>query len=303
MRDVNVALILIISYRRKRLTLICFADIKYFCNMKNITSINNSLVRKIEQLQRKSRARKSEGMFVIEGKRELQLADSGDYMLEVVFICPELFSETENSTVNDAITSLELKQSPEVVMISLEVYNKVAYRGSTEGCLAFAKAKTHQLASLQLKKIPLILIAEAPEKPGNLGALLRTADAAAVDAVIIANPKTDLYNPNVIRSSVGCIFTVQVATASTPDVIAYLEKREINLFAATLQNSNRYDSQNFKIASAIAVGTESTGLSPEMRNAAITNIIIPMNGAIDSMNVSVSAAILLFEAKRQRNFQ
>ena len=163
-------------------------------------------------------------------------------------------------------------------------------------------------SSLELNELniksenPLILIAEAPEKPGNIGALLRTADAANVDAVIIANPKTDLYNPNIIRSSVGCVFTNQVATGSTEDIISFLKKNNINIYCAALQASENYHTKDYTKPTAIVVGTEATGLSNEWLKHSTQNIIIPMQGAIDSMNVSVAAAIVIFEAKRQRQF-
>ncbi len=149
---------------------------------------------------------------------------------------------------------------------------------------------------------PLILIAEAPEKPGNIGALLRTADAANVDAFILANPKTDLYNPNIIRSSVGCVFTNTIATGNTEDIITFLKASNINIYSAILQDAAYYHQQDFTKASAIVVGTEADGLSQAWRDASTQNIIIPMSGKIDSMNVSVAAGILVFEAKRQRDF-
>ena len=152
-------------------------------------------------------------------------------------------------------------------------------------------------------KNPLILIAEAPEKPGNIGALLRTADAANVDAVIIANPKTDMYNPNIIRSSIGCLFTNQIAVENTEGIISFLKENNINIFCAALQASVAYHTQNYTSPTAIIVGTEATGLSNAWLNASTQNIIIPMQGEIDSMNVSVAAGILIFEAKRQRNFK
>ena len=158
------------------------------------------------------------------------------------------------------------------------------------------------LSDLKLSKNPLILVGEAIEKPGNVGAILRTADAANIDAVIIANPKSDLYNPNIIRSSVGCLFTRQIAVGSTEEVITYLKANKINIFSATLQDSTEYHTQNYNTPSALVVGTEATGLSEKWRTESTKNIIIPMQGEIDSMNVSVAAAILLFEAKRQRGF-
>ena len=147
------------------------------------------------------------------------------------------------------------------------------------------------------------MVIEGIEKPGNIGAMLRTADAASIDAIILADAKTDIYNPNVIRSSVGCVFTNQIVVASSEDIIAYLKEQNIKIFASTLQNSNSYTEQNYKEASAIIVGTEATGLSQIWRDNATKNINIPMQGEIDSMNVSAAAAILLFEAKRQRKFK
>ena len=155
---------------------------------------------------------------------------------------------------------------------------------------------------MNLSENPLILIVEALEKPGNIGAILRTADAAKVDAVIIANPICDLYNPNIVRSSLGCVFTNQIAIGNTCEIIDFLKMRSISIFCATLQSSNSYNNQDYTEASAIVVGSESLGLSNEWRESYAKQIIIPMAGKIDSMNVSASAAVLVFEAKRQRGY-
>lgn len=264
--------------------------------MQDISSTQNALVKKVLQLQDKSRLRKKEGLFVVEGLRELELAIKGGYELDTVFFYQELITEEE-------ITSV-LPQDTNLISVSKEVHQKIAYRSSTEAVVALVKTKSNSLNTVTFTtKIPLILIAEAPEKPGNIGAILRTADAANVDAIFIANPKTDLYNPNIIRSSVGCVFTNQIATGTTEEIIAFLKDNNINIYAATLQNSNEYHQEDYTQASAIVVGTEATGLSQEWREAAKQNIIIPMQGQIDSMNVSVAAGILIFEAKRQRNFK
>ena len=192
----------------------------------------------------------------------------------------------------------------EIIEISKEVFQKLAHRDTTEGVIALVTSKIHTLDRLKLEsKNPLLLVAEAPEKPGNIGALLRTADAANVDAVIIANPKSDLYNPNIIRSSVGCVFTTEIGMASSEDVIAFLKTYNFNIFSAILQESEPYHSQDYTLPTAIVVGTEATGLTQEWRDAATQNISIPMQGVIDSMNVSVAAGILVFEAKRQRDFK
>lgn len=262
--------------------------------MKQITSIQNPFIKSLVQLQEKAKSRKQSGSFLIEGKREISLSIKGGYQLETILFLPELISESEIKKITNA--------NIEFIEINKEVYQKLAYRDTTEGILAIAKTKPFQLSDIKLPENPLILIAEAPEKPGNIGALLRTADAANLDAVIIANPKSDLYNPNVVRSSVGCLFTNQIATGTTQEIIDFLKENNINFYCATLQNSTSYHTQDYTKPTAIVVGTEATGLTEEWRTAATQNIIIPMQGEIDSMNVSVAAAILIFEAKRQRGF-
>ncbi len=262
--------------------------------MKQISSVQNPFIKSLLLLQEKAKARKQTGTFLIEGQREIELALKGNYVLETILFLPELISETQLKKV--------ISQPVELIEISKEVYQKLAYRDTTEGIIAIAKTKALSLAELVLPKNPLLLVMEAIEKPGNIGAMLRTCDAARIDAVIIANPKTDLYNPNLVRSSVGCLFTNQIATATTEETIAFLIKNQINFYSATLQNSTAYHTQNYTTPSALVVGTEATGLSELWRQKATQNIIIPMQGAIDSMNVSVAAAILIFEAKRQRGF-
>jgi RNA methyltransferase, TrmH family len=263
---------------------------------KIVTSLQNPLVRKVLSLRVKSRERRATGLFVLEGERELLMAVRGGYAIETFIFCPDILHGRDIGPVRKSLhagtSSLE---------VSGEVYSKMAYRGNTQGIMAIARCRDHSLESLpSFSDNPLILVAEAPEKPGNIGALLRTADAAALDAVLIANPKTDLYNPNTIRSSVGGLFTTHVATGTTAEVIAYLREKNCRLFCAALTASQPYTEVDFCGPSAIVVGTESDGLSDDWLNAATQNILIPMEGQIDSMNVSVSAAILIFEARRQR---
>ena len=262
--------------------------------MKQITSIQNPYIKSLMQLQEKAKARKQSGTFLIEGQREIELAIKGNYEIETILFCPELFIQSKNRNI-------EISKYQKIE-ISRDVYQKLAYRDTTEGILAIAKTKNLSLSDLQLPENPLILVLESIEKPGNIGAMLRTADAANIDAVILANPKTDLYNPNIVRSSVGCLFTNQIATGTTEEVIAFLKAKNINFYSATLQNSNEYHKVDYSTPTALVVGTEATGLTQLWRDESTQNIIIPMQGAIDSMNVSVAAAILLFEAKRQRGF-
>lgn len=262
--------------------------------MKQITSAQNPFIKSLVQLQEKAKARRQSGTFLIEGQREIELAQKGGYTIQTVLFLSDMLTETQVAKLAG--------MKADTIEISREVYQKLAYRDTTEGIIAVAKSKSLELADLKLGKNPLLLVAEAPEKPGNLGALLRTADAANLDAVIVANPKSDMYNPNIVRSSVGCLFTNQIAAASTDEVIEYLKANNISIYCATLQDSTQYHTQDYTMPTALVVGTEATGLTQEWRDASTKNIIIPMQGEIDSMNVSVAAAILIFEAKRQRGF-
>jgi len=261
--------------------------------IKYISSIQNPLVKNILLLKEKSKARKKQGLFILEGVRELNLVLKGNYHIASLLFYKELISF-------DKVQQLSSKDT-ELIEISKEVYQKLAFRSTTEGIIAIVNTKEFSFEHIKLPKNPLILVAEAPEKPGNIGALLRTADAANVDLVIIANPLTDMFNPNIIRSSVGCIFTNTIAIGNTTEIIAYLKNNNVNLYAAALhEDSKDYKIQDFKKSTAIIVGTEATGLSDEWLTQS-EKIIIPMQGEIDSLNVSVSAAILIFEAVRQRN--
>lgn len=261
---------------------------------KLISSVQNPLVKKILLLKEKSRERKKTGLFVVEGQRELELAQKGGYSLETLLYCPDILDESQIGPF--------LKQpNADAVQISKQVHEKLAHRGTTEGVLGILKAKDHGLGKIHFKNDkPLVLVAEAPEKPGNIGALLRTADAAAVDAVLIANPRSDLYNPNIIRSSVGGVFTNQIGMGSTEEIIDFLKENRIKIYCASLTASKNYVDCDLTGATAIVMGTEATGLTDLWLESSDQNLIIPMQGEIDSMNVSVSAAILIFEAKRQR---
>lgn len=265
--------------------------------VKRISSLQNPFIKELLQLKEKSRVRRKMLQFLIEGQREISLAIKSNYTIEKVLFDPSIISM---ETVKNLI-----EVDPEsYIEISNAVYGKLAYRNSTEGIIAVAKSKNLTLNELNFKsQHPLILVAEAPEKPGNIGAILRTADAAGLEAVIIANPKTDLYNPNIIRSSVGCVFTNQIAMATTSEIIRYLIDQNIHIFCAALETkTENYTSQDYTKSTAIVVGTEATGLSQTWLDNSFKNIKIPMQGEIDSLNVSVSAGIIIFEAKRQRSF-
>ena len=256
------------------------------------------MVKEITLIKEKSRWRKKSGLLVVEGKREVEMALKGGYSLDQVFFYEDIISSEEIHALLKSYSS-----EAEIVEVSKEVYKRIAYREKTEGIVAIGPSKEHSLGDLVLNRDnPLILVAESVEKPGNIGALLRTADAANLDAVIIANPTTDLYNPNVIRSSLGCVFTIPIAQAGNQEVQEFLKSKQITTFAAELNAERTYSEMDFGGASAIVVGPESAGLSREWLDQSDHRVIIPMQGEIDSMNVSVSAAIIIFEALRQRDF-
>ena len=259
---------------------------------KEIKSLQNSKIKHVLQIKEKSRTRKKSGLFFIEGKKELNLAIKSGYKIKTIYCNLELCGPSINSYTDSKV---------EIITVSLKIYKKIAYRGSTEGLVAIAKCKSHLLNDIEIKnKNPLILVAESIEKPGNIGALIRTADAANVDALIIANPRTELYNPNVIRSSVGGIFTVQIAIAKSNEIIDFMKNRNIPIYSAILQESIPYDELNYVKSCCIAVGTENKGLSYLWKESCNEKIKIPMLGNLDSMNVSVAAGVLLFEVCRQR---
>ncbi|NLA63062.1 MAG: RNA methyltransferase [Bacteroidales bacterium] len=261
--------------------------------MMLISSLQNPSVKNLVKLT-KARERKAQNLFVIEGARELSLALAGDYFIEEVYVCSELFASTRYPDVLDAI------DNNRIIEITPQVFEKVSYRKASDGLIALAKPKSHTLADIQLSENPFVIILESVEKPGNLGAILRSADAAAVDAVIVCDPQTDIYNPNVVRSSVGGLFTVQTAVCTTQEAMEWLDKHAIASYAAELQAAEWYQNVDYSGPSAIVMGTEADGLTDRWLNYATKRIKIPMLGKIDSLNVSVSTAVLTFEAMRQR---
>lgn len=260
-----------------------------------LTSAQNPKVKHLMALQQKSAERRKAGLFVVEGARELLHCIHAGYEVDTMFYCPEILAHYEG-----AAEIMALAKKVRSYEVSAQIYNKVAYRGSTEGVIAEMKAKSLSLEDLNLPENPLIVVLERVEKPGNLGAVLRSADAAAADAVIVCDPLTDLFNPNLIRSSIGGIFTVPMVACTSEECIKFLKERHIQILTAQLQDSSLYYNTDMRKGTAIVMGTESTGLTNIWRNAADAHIRIPMKGKLDSLNVSVSAAILLFEAVRQR---
>ena len=323
--------------------------------IEQVTSAQNPKIKELLALQEKSRLRRERGLFVVEGRRELEHCLEAGYTLETVFYCPAIYGSVlggqdsrqlrradsftpsgecspqlsaalafdrpapSGKTVTEPEGAVRGREHfPEgvklsapgtvtasagvrIVEVTPELYGKIAYRGGTEGIMAEVRARNLTLEDLALQPDPLIVVLESVEKPGNLGAVLRSADAAGADAVIICDPLTDLYNPNLIRSSLGGIFTVPCVATDSPAAIAWLKAHGIRILTAQLQDSDWYYDTDMRAGTAIVIGTESTGLTDNWRAAADAHIRIPMLGRLDSLNASVSAAILLFEAVRQRH--
>ena len=321
--------------------------------IERITSAQNPKIKHLLALQEKSRLRREEGLFVVEGRRELEHCLAAGFQIDTLFLCPEICPEfaasdllasgtpdagnVAGSVGSDVAGSVagrslsasdvSLRSTPpltsftvpplpmpraarssagkdrpaRVFHLSKELYAKVAYRGGTEGVIAEVRWKERSLDELLTgKDSPLIMVMERVEKPGNLGAVLRSADAAGADGVILCDPLTDLYNPNLIRASIGAIFTVPVVACTSAEAIAWLKANNIRILTAQLQDSAPYYDVDMTCGTALVMGTEATGLTDAWRQAADAHILIPMLGRLDSLNVSVSAAILLYEAVRQR---
>lgn len=271
-------------------------------NHSMITSTQNPRIRHLLLLQQKSAQRKADGLFVVEGRREVEHCLAAGYRLHAAFVCEDIGSgpPLTSSAAPPGVLFRDGEPEGVCVPVSRNVYERIAYRGGTEGIVAVFEARHLGLRDLKLSPSPLIVVLESVEKPGNLGAVLRSADAAGADAVVVCDPLTDLYNPNLIRSAVGAAFTVPCVACTTEECIAFFKEKGIRILTAQLQDSSLYYDTPMTCPTAIVMGTEATGLTDQWRKAADAHIRIPMLGRLDSLNVSVSAAILLFEAVRQR---
>lgn len=262
--------------------------------MEEISSVQNARVKRIVKLQRKASFRRAEGLTVIEGAREVSRAIENGWMPTEVWVgSPDGLS---------LFQCLEEKLGAGSVCFqaSEEVFDKISYRENSSDLLAVGPLVGKTLEELELPDNPLILVAEGVEKPGNLGALLRTADGAGADAVVVCDAATDLNNPNVIRNSIGTLFYLPIAEASTEKTIAFLKEKNIRILSAVPDAENIYTDCDLTGPLAIAVGAEDQGLSNHWKKSADLNVKIPMLGKNDSLNVSVSAAIFMYEAVRQR---
>lgn len=264
--------------------------------VKVITSAQNPLIKNIVALLEKARERRQQERIVAEGLYEVRLALVGGWPCEHLLYNPQLTTAAHLEPLLVAAPHLE----EVAIEVNGAVMEKIAYRHQVPNVVAVLRAKNQPLEAIDLPTNPLVLVLEKVEKPGNLGAILRTADAAGVDAVLLCDPQTDWFNPNVIRASLGAVFQVPLASAPAAAALDWLRQKGLAIVVTDLQAATPYCDTNLNQPLAIVLGTEADGISPWWRQAATIRVIIPMRGRVDSLNVSVSTGILLFEALRQR---
>ncbi|MFQ5966888.1 MAG: TrmH family RNA methyltransferase [Acidimicrobiia bacterium] len=263
--------------------------------MAKISSSTNPRVKALVRL-RSRRERDRSGRFLIEGHRELSRAVEAGQPIEEVYFAPDLFREVDESLLLERTEA----QGARLFELTEAPFRKVSYRGRPDGLLAVAPQFQTGLARLAPGTNPLLLAVEAIEKPGNLGTMLRTADAVGADSVIVCDPTTDLFNPNVVRASLGALFTVPVAVVTTNEALSWLRSADVKTYAATPTAELAYYDADYSGPSAVVVGSEQLGLSDDWLAGSTARLRIPMSGRIDSLNSAMAAGILLFEAARQR---
>ncbi len=262
---------------------------------QHITSRQNARVKEAAKL-RDRKARQRQGRFVIDGAREIRRAiDAGVEIVEA-FVCEPMCGDAE---AQDAAVRLEATRA-EVATVTAEVFEKLCFGEGRDGLVAIAVAPPRSLDDLRLPAAPLIAVIEGLEKPGNVGAVMRSADGAGVDAVIVADGRTDLFNPNTIRASLGTVFGGSVCAATSADALAWLRGLGVPIFTAWPDAPLPYTDADYRGGAAIVLGNEAEGLSAAWSGAGVTPIALPMRGAADSLNVSATAAVLFYEAQRQR---
>jgi RNA methyltransferase, TrmH family len=257
----------------------------------DISSLQNPRVKQIVKL-RERRGRDRDGLILVEGDYEIQIAIKSGLLPQTIYLAPEIAGDKSLISVQS-----------EIVTVSRQVFEKISYRENPDGWLAVFPMPHPTLEDVKLPELPFLIIAESIEKPGNLGAILRTADAAGVDALIVSHPRTDIYNPNVVRASRGTVFTVPVVQVSNAETLAWLREKKITIVAASPGGNKTYTEIDLGQPLAIAVGTEDEGLSDFWMDNADEKVRIPMSGSVNSLNVSVSTAIIAYETVRQRRKQ
>ena len=260
--------------------------------MERIESIHNQRLKDVALLEAKSSRRRASGTCVVEGVRECERALAAGMVLQQIYFCQDILSQERVQPL--------LEAAPQAFSLSSAAYAKIAYREGTEGVVGIFETKSLTLGDIRTDGSPLVIVLESVEKPGNLGAILRSADASGVTAVIVCDALTDIYNPNVMRASTGAIFTVPTICCSSQEAAGWLRANNFRIVTAQLQDSKVYYDMDFTRATALVFGTEADGLSSFWREISDAKIMIPMMGKMDSLNVATSVAILSYEALRQK---
>lgn len=265
-------------------------------DMLRITSRQNPRVKEAVLL-RNSRERQRRGKFLVDGAREIGRAIASGTQCVEAFVCDDLSDSPDSQAAIRALKST----TAEILSVSPDVFAKLAFGDRNDGVIVVAEIPKRELSEIELPAKPIVTVLEGIEKPGNLGAILRSADAAGVDAVIVADGRTDLYNPNTIRASLGTLFRANVCEASTADTVQWLSDKRLPIVAARPDANTLYTEINLRTGTAIVLGSEAEGLSDAWRTTNVTAVRLPMRGIADSLNVSTTAAVLFYEALRQRN--
>jgi len=264
-----------------------------------ITSVQNQRIKDVVKLA-KHAERAERRVTVVEGLREVSRALTHGVLPVEAYVCLEMMQDADTNSILHTLKDYEQRHNMALFAVTPEVFAKIAYRGDSDGLLLIVPYLQRTLPQLALSDSPFLVIIEGVEKPGNLGAILRTADAAGVDGVIVCTGATDLHNPNVVRASLGTLFTVPVIEASTTTTIDWLHENRIHIVAATPAATTRYTQANMTAPIAIVMGSEADGLGAQWLAAADQTVVIPMRGAADSLNLATATALLLYEVVRQR---
>ncbi len=260
-----------------------------------ITSLQNARVKDAARL-RDRRGRDKQQRIIIDGAREVLRAIESNAQIVELFVCSELCHNTDCHQAIETAGRLKV----DTTEVTAQVFQKLAFGHRSEGIIAIANTPKRNLSDLQLDEIPLVVVLDNIEKPGNLGAVIRSADGAGASAVMAANLRTDLFNPNAIRASLGTIFSTPAVAASAGEIRRWLTHHQLAIYAADADGDIQYSDVDFTNPTAIVLGSEAHGLSTEWRNDQIKTIKLPMLGIADSLNLSATAAVLLYESLRQR---
>ena len=260
---------------------------------KKITSTENKRLKYLIKLSKKTKFRNKTNLFIIEGVKEINTSIVNKYEIKSLFYDPTIIE----------LKKINIPIDTEVIEVSSNIYKKISFRSSTEGIIAVAKRKNYTKEKIKINKKKVVLILDGIEKPGNIGAILRTSQASNVDTIIITNKKCDIHNPNVIRSSVGSFFKTKIIYLENNEALEFLKKNKFKIYASSLNTDKIYSNEKYNFPIALVFGSENEGISSFWEENSDIKIKIPMDDDIDSLNVSVSCAIILYEINRQSKFE